>query len=149
MNLNKIGPSLSSLILRVCLGGLIFVGHGLPKLNSLLSGGNPNFPDPLGLGSQISQYLACGAEVGCAFLILLGLKTRLSVIPLITTCLVAAFSVHSRAPFFPIFLSQTPSNYSYVLSPFKEYPILYAIGFIALFFLGGGRYAVDHWLKKH
>lgn len=148
MSLNKTGPSLSSLTLRICLGGMMFLGHGLPKLNSLIKGGNPYFPDPIGVGPYLSQWMAVGSEVGCAILIILGLKMRWTVLPLIFSMLVAAFVVHSADPFFPVFHRNVLPNYSTVLSPFKEYALLYAFGFIALFLLGPGRYSVDHWIKS-
>jgi hypothetical protein len=65
-------PSLTSvglLILRVAFGSMMLV-HGIPKLMgfSEMAG---QFPDPLGMGSQLSLISAIGAEVGCSLLLLI------------------------------------------------------------------------------
>lgn len=71
--------------------------HGIPKLTgfSELSG---QFPDPLGMGSQLSLVAAIGAEVGCSLLLILGLGTRFAAKPLAITMMDALFAVHARDP---------------------------------------------------
>ena len=85
------------LVLRVAFGAMMLLGHGLSKL---LGFGRmaDSFPDPIGLGSQVSLVLAIGAEVGCALLVMLGFATRIATIPLIITMLVAMFLVHGGDP---------------------------------------------------
>jgi len=118
------------LILRVGLGGFMAIGHGLGKLKA-----NPaTFPDPIGIGNQLSYYGAVGSELVGGLLLVIGLLTRLAAIPLLFTMLVAALLVH-RAD--PIFLGGGAA---------KEPALIYALGYAAVLLLGPGRWSLDHVL---
>lgn len=112
------------LFLRISIGGLMFFNHGWGKLISY-SEKSALFSDPLGIGAPMSMAAAIFAEVACASLVILGIGTRLAVIPLVITMLVAALMVHAEDPFAK-----------------KEFALLYAIPFITLFFTGGGRFSL-------
>lgn len=92
---------------------------------------DPSFQDPFGVGGTISLGLAIFAEVFCAILVVLGLWTRLALIPLIATMAVAFFIIHSGDPFIK-----------------KELSLLYLIGFSALFAGGPGLYSVDAKIRR-
>ena len=83
-------------VLRVAIGCFMLV-HGIQKLMGFSEMAD-KFPDPMGMGSQLSLIMAIGAEVGCSVLLILGLGTRLAVIPLAFTMIVALFIVHSADP---------------------------------------------------
>lgn len=83
-------------VLRVAIGCLMLV-HGIQKMMRF-SAMSDVFPDPIGMGSQLSLTLAISAEVGCSILLILGLGTRLAAIPLAFTMLVALFVVHAADP---------------------------------------------------
>lgn len=123
------------LILRLVFGGFMFIGHGWPKLQkfSELSG---SFPDPIGLGSQVSLVLALGAEIGCALLLVLGALTRLVTIPLMVTMAVAAFVIHAEGPFF------LPGQGA------KEPALLFLAAYLSLFVAGAGQFSLDRILFK-
>ena len=70
--------------------------------------------------------LAVFAEVFCSILILIGLGTRLAVIPLIITMLIAVFQIHADDPFSK-----------------QEKGILFLVIYFALIVLGSGRYSID------
>jgi putative oxidoreductase len=112
------------LLLRIGVACLMLT-HGLPKLQKVLSG-DFAFGDPLGLGSGVSLTLAALAEVGGSLLILAGAATRLAVLPLIVTMLVAAFVAHADDPFGK-----------------KELPLLYLCIYTLLLLAGAGKYSVD------
>ena len=62
----------SLLILRLVFGGLMFINHGLPKFDKLDK--TPiRFPDPLGVGSEISLYLTLFSEGLFSVYLLIGL----------------------------------------------------------------------------
>jgi len=84
------------LVLRVAFGGMM-LGHGVPKLLGFSEMAD-KFPDPLGMGCQLSLISAVGTEVGCSFLLILGLATRLVSLPLAFTMVIAAFVVHGADP---------------------------------------------------
>lgn len=119
------------LLARLCFGGMMILEHGWGKLDKLLSGGTPKFPDPLGIGVKPSLILASGAETVCAAFIVLGLFTRLNALPLAFTMGVAAFVVHQGDP-----LGK------------REPALLYLMGTLLLFLTGPGRIAVQSFLAK-
>lgn len=125
------GKDINALILRLVLGFSMFYAHGLGKWSALFGSGEIQFPDPLGVGVTLSLSLAVFAEVICALLIVLGLFTRLALIPLIITMGVAAFIFHSGDPFGKI-----------------ELPMIYFFGYIAIIFIGPGRFSLDHYIKR-
>ena len=119
-----LSTDLGLLILRLMAGGAMLT-HGYPKLQKLLNG-NFQFGDPLGLGSEVSLVLAVFAEVICSVLVIIGLTTRLAVIPLIITMGVAFFIVHGADDF-----------------KTKEMAFLYLGIFLSLFFTGPGKFSAD------
>ena len=122
-------PDWASLILRLSLG-LLMLSHGIPKLMKLM-GGNMEFGDPIGIGVPASLTLTVFAEVVCSVLLVIGLWTRLALIPLIITMFVAVFIVHINDDLGT-----------------KELALLYLFGYCALFLLGSGKYAFDAVLKR-
>ncbi len=121
--------SVGLLVLRLGIGGFMLVAHGWGKLtgfSTLLD----RFPDPIGLGPGVSLTLAVFAEVVCSLLLVLGLGTRFAAVPLLITMLVAAFVVHADDPWSK-----------------QEFALLYAIPFLTLVFTGGGRFALDRFVK--
>lgn len=130
-NVGEPGGSLAVLVLRFGLS-LAMLSHGLSKLadfSELWS----KFPDPLGFGSGLSLILAIFAEVFCSIAILLGLLTRLSILPLITTMSVAFFVVHRTDDF----------------GGSKELALVYLVGFIAIFLSGPGMFSFDNLIGRH
>ena len=118
------------LMLRVTAGLMMLLGHGWGKLTNFATIA-PNFPDPIGLGSQISLSLAVFSEVFCAAALILGLFTRIVSVPLLITMLVAAFIIHDQDPWAK-----------------KEFALLYAVPFLTLIFTGGGKLSIDRFIKK-
>jgi putative oxidoreductase len=71
------------------------------------------------------------AEFVCSILLIVGLGTRLALIPLIITMLVAVFIVHA------------PDGMDK-----KEHGLMYLLPYFALFLLGSGKFSLDAFLKK-
>jgi len=112
------------LVLRLTGGLTMLLAHGWPKLQKF-SDLSERFPDPLGLGSSLSLGLAIFAEVVCAALVTLGVLTRAASVALLVTMGVAFFIVHADDPFAR-----------------KELALMYFGIYLALIFLGGGKYSV-------
>jgi putative oxidoreductase len=119
------------LILRVVLGFCMIYGHGWGKITRLFGSEEIRFADPFGLGPAFSLALAAFAEVICALLVMLGLYTRAATVPLIITMVTAFFVAHLDDPFGQ-----------------QEKVILFAGAYLALFFTGPGRYAIDTRLDR-
>lgn len=119
---------MAALVLRLGLGGMMLL-HGFGKLMDLLHGKTAFFDnfDPFRIGGTAMLTMAVIAEFGCSILLILGVLTRLSVIPLIATLSMAFFVFHANDGLMD-----------------KELPLIYLIGFVGLFLLGPGKYSVDH-----
>jgi putative oxidoreductase len=129
VNQNSNTIDMALLVARIGIAGLMLT-HGLPKMVQLFSGAPVEFPAVLGLGAQLSLGLAVFAEVFCSLLLLTGFGTRLAVVPLIITMLVAVLSIHAADPF-----------------AVKEMAIHYLLVYVVLFFTGSGKYSVDYLVQ--
>lgn len=112
-------------VLRVSVGSLMLLGHGMPKLMNYYNN-YESFPDPLRIGNDVSFFATIFSEVVCSAALILGLFTRLAVIPLIATMLVAILVIHSDDPWDK-----------------KEFAIMYLLPYITLYFTGSGEYSMD------
>lgn len=124
-NLSLPKIDLGLLIFRLGISGLMLT-HGIPKLIKFFGSEPIVFSDPLGLGEVTTFTLAVIAEFLCSVLIIIGLGTRLAVIPLILTMAVAAFLVHAQDGFGS-----------------QELPLLFLTGYILLFLTGSGKFSLD------
>ena len=116
-------PDLTALLLRLSFGIFLLAGHGVGKLNMLISG-NIQFPALFGFSPTLNLVLSTFAELFCAALVTLGLKTRMACIPVIINMSVAAFVVHSKHALFIVNAAGKGS---------KELALIYLTGFVAIF----------------
>lgn len=133
-NILHVNPASNSaqiglLFIRVAIG-MLMLTHGLPKMQMLLSGDPVQFPPLFGLSPAATLGLAVFSEVFCAVFVIVGLGTRLAVIPLIITMLVAVFMIHGADPFAK-----------------KEMATLYLIPFLGLLLTGSGKFSLDYLLQ--
>jgi putative oxidoreductase len=117
------------LIIRVGIAVLMLT-HGIPKLLMLFSGAPIQFPPVMGMSSKLSLGLTVLAETVCSLFILAGFATRIAVIPLAFTMLVAVLLIHSADPF-----------------SVKEPALHYLLVYTALLFAGSGKYSIDYLLQ--
>jgi putative oxidoreductase len=127
---NKTTLDIWLLVLRVSIG-ILMLTHAIPKFNLLFSGEEIAFLDPLGLGQVTSLVLVVFAEFFCSILLIVGLGTRLSSIPLIFTMFIAVFIFHKDHAFSA-----------------KELGLVYMLGYFTLLVLGGGRFSIDKLISK-
>lgn len=123
------GYSIVLLIARIMFGTL-FLWHGIAKWTTFY-GETENFPDPIGIGSALSFWLAIFAEVACSFGVILGALFRLSLIPMIFTMCVALFVIHGEDPL-----------------SVKEPALMYLTIFLLLFISGPGEFSIDKILRQ-
>lgn len=79
--------SLLLLALRILFGGLL-LSHGIQKWNNYAEM-SAVFPDPLGVGSNVSLGLAIFGELACSIGFIFGALYRLAMIPMIFTMCMA------------------------------------------------------------
>lgn len=115
------------LVARIIFGSLLLY-HGIQKLGSF-SELSSTFPDPLGLGSQLSLSLAILGELVCSLGFIFGLLYRLAMIPMIFTMGIAFFVFHRQDPFV-----------------IKELSFNYLIVFLIMYITGPGKFTLDRFL---
>ena len=119
----------SAFLLRLIFGGL-FLYFGIFKLQ-LFDQLYHNFSDPIGIGPKLSFILVLFAEVLCAFFIVIGFLTRLSVIPIFIVMVVVFFIVDAKKPFQENILA-----------------FLLLLLCVLVFITGSGKYSVDRLMRK-
>ena len=112
------------LFMRIFIGAMMLT-HGIGKIQNYNAIVN-SFPDPLGIGSAASFTLITLTEVGCSVLIIMGLFTRLTTLPLIFGMYIATFIAFPEKTFAE-----------------GELSFVYMGIYIMLLVSGGGRYALD------
>lgn len=131
LSVNNSGATtdIALLVARVGIGAIMLT-HGIPKMMMLFSVAPVQFPPVMGLSPELSLGLAVFAEVLCSVFLIAGFATRLAVIPLIATMLVAAFIIHSADPFG----KQEPS-------------LQFLLAYVVLLLAGSGKYSIDYLLQ--
>ena len=117
------------MVLRIGVG-LLMMHHGWTKLvgfNEMAV----DFYDLLGLGGHISLGLTIFGEFFCSLLLLIGLGTRLALIPLIILILVIVLDVKGEDPFGE-----------------KELVLVYFFSYVCLWLTGPGKYSIDFRLHS-
>jgi putative oxidoreductase len=120
----------ATLWLRLGLG-IAMIPHGYDKLTHFADYQN-SFMSFMGLSMSSSLILAIGAEFFCSVLLMIGLLTRLVLIPLIITALVIVFLAHDG---------------DIVGDGSAGFALL--IGYITSLLLGPGAFSLDALLFKH
>ena len=122
--------TVGTLILRVGLGTLMMVNHGLNKLMNYGDSAS-KFADPFGISPEVSLALTVFAEFFCAAFLIIGLFTRLAAIPLIIAMSVALFYSHNGEIFGD-----------------GKGAAIFLIGFVAIFCLGPGKASLDRFIAR-
>lgn len=120
--------SLLLLALRILFGGLL-LSHGIQKWTNYTEM-SAVFPDPLGVGSQVSLGLAIFGELACSIGFIFGALYRLAMIPMIFTMCMAFFVIHGNDAF-----------------AVKELAFIYLVVFILMYITGPGKYSIDRLIS--
>ena len=124
------------LLLRLAIGP-IFIAHGAQKLfvrsPTQVAGSLTNLGIPL---PELSAWLLSLTEFGGGIFLLLGLFTRWASIPVAFAMLVAILTAHS------------PLTHSLTGKGGYEFPLALMMMALCLMLQGGGKMAIDDWLKK-
>lgn len=125
----KYSKDIGLFIIRVVFGLVLFYGHGFDKLSVIFSGQEIQFANPVGLGPELSFYLAAFAEGICSLLLILGLFSRFaSVILTFNFIVILIFHAFIIGDGFKVL----------------ELRFLYLSTFLALIFTGPGKISLDH-----
>lgn len=119
------------LLLRIFAALILLYGHGFEKLGVIFSGQPIQFFDAIGIGADLSFYLAAFAEGICAILLIIGLFTRPAAIILTINFLVIVY--------FHAFVAKDGF-------PILETRFLYLLVFVVPILTGPGRISLDYKL---
>lgn len=132
--------SLGMLFLRVCIGLLMFFGHGLGKLQGFAEKKDkfpvPDFFPLKYMSPPVSLMATIGAEAVCSILIVFGIATRPAAFIFAFTMTVAAFHIHGGHPWFSM------------SGPSKEMALLYLVPAVVILLTGAGSYSLDARILK-
>ncbi|GAA4315979.1 DoxX family protein [Compostibacter hankyongensis] len=118
----------SLLLLRVGLGLMMMV-HGWQKLQRF-SEMAAQFADPLHVGTRGSLVLVLFSELGCAFLVMLGLLTRFAALVLLIQLCIVVLIIH-RGDF-----------------GHQELGLHFLLGYLVILLCGPGRISVDRLIAR-
>lgn len=113
------------LLLRLFFALPLTIRHGWPTLFNWWKG-EISYPDPLGLGENLTMFIMGSIEAFCATFVVLGFFTRISAFLVASGFTVAVLVVHGQDSF-----------------GVKELAYMYMSGFWSVFLLGSGRYSLD------
>ena len=124
------GKGISFLLLFVRLFfGALFLMHGLDKMTNFNTL-SETYPSVLGLGSYMTLMITVFCEFACSMFLMVGLLTRIMLIPMMIAMAVAFFDIHDG------------------MMPEGELALIFMIVFLVLFMTGPGRYSLDYLIDK-
>jgi putative oxidoreductase len=122
--------NVSLLVFRILLSVELMVVHGLKKI-SIGATEAEHVPNPLHFPDAFNQAFAITANLIFPVFIILGLFTRLAILPVIAVTLTGYFVVHWHDSLLQ-----------------KDTPFMYSLSYLLLLVLGPGKYSVDYLLHK-
>ena len=120
----------SLLLFRILVSLSMINTHGLKKILHFEETVQ-HIPDPLGIGGEMSTYFAILANIIAPIFIILGLFTRIAILPILSVTLMGFFIVHIHDTW-----------------AIRDVPLMYSLSYLFLFFMGAGKYSFDFKLFK-
>lgn len=121
---------LSLLVFRIAVATELMLAHGLKKIGVGVADAE-RVPNPLHLPENVNQLFATTANLFFPVLVILGLFTRLAVLPTLAVTLTGYFVVHWNDSLMG-----------------KDMPFMYSLAFLLLFSFGPGKYSIDNFINK-
>ncbi|MDQ8012871.1 MAG: DoxX family protein [Flavobacterium nitrogenifigens] len=116
------------LVFRVLLAIELFRVHGMKKFR-VEDGQKEHVPNPLHLPEKLNGLVATFSDTVIPFFIILGLGTRLAVLPTIGVTAIGYFVVHKNDSL-----------------EVRDVPYMYTLSLLLLLALGAGTYSLDYYL---
>lgn len=116
------------LVFRILLALELFRVHGLKKFR-VENGQKEHVPNPLHLPEKLNALVATFSDTVVPFLMMLGIGTRLVVLPTIGVTAIGYFVVHR--------------NDSVEV---RDVPYMYTLSLLFVLALGAGTFSIDHYL---
>lgn len=116
------------LVFRVLLAVELFRVHGMKKFR-VENGQREHVPNPLHLPEKLNGLVATFSDTVVPFLIILGVGTRLVVLPTIGVTAIGYFVVHRKDSL-----------------EVRDVPYMYTLSLLLILALGAGTYSLDYYL---
>jgi putative oxidoreductase len=116
------------LVFRVLLALELFRVHGIKKFK-LQNGQKEQVPNPLHLPDKLNSMIATFSDTVVPFFLILGLSTRLILLPTVAVTAIGYFVVHRKDS-----------------DEIRDVPYMYTLSLLLLLFLGAGTYSIDIYL---
>jgi putative oxidoreductase len=116
------------LVFRILLAIELFRVHGLKKFR-VQNGEKEHVPNPLHLPEKLNALVATFADTVVPFLVIVGIGTRMVILPTIGVTAIGYFVVHR--------------NDSVEV---RDVPYMYTLSLLFLLALGAGTYSLDHYI---
>ena len=130
-NLGSTLNNAAMLAYRLLLSIELFRVHGLKKFRVVNGVKNPE-PNPLHLPEKLNGFVATFADTVVPCLVILGVGTRLFLLPTIGVTAIGYFVVHRNDSM-----------------EVRDVPYVYTISLLFLLILGAGTYSIDNYLFNH
>ncbi|WP_308992424.1 DoxX family protein [Mariniflexile litorale] len=118
------------LFFRIIVSLELIIVHGFKKIGIGVEV-SEMVPNPLGLPEGINEFLAISANIGFPVFIILGVFTRLSVLPILAVTLTGYFILHAHDALL-----------------IKDVPFMYSVFFLFILIIGPGKYSIDAFIHK-
>lgn len=116
------------LVFRILLAVELFRVHGMKKFR-VENGQKEHVPNPLHLPEKLNGLVATFSDTVVPFFMILGLGTRLAVLPTIGVTAVGYFVVHRKDSL-----------------EVRDVPYMYTLSLLLILALGAGKYSLDYYL---
>ncbi|QNA45899.1 DoxX family protein [Lacibacter sediminis] len=121
---------LSMLLLRIAVSIELIVAHGLKKLGIGVAMVE-QIPNPLQLPEIFNQGFALASNLIFPVFVILGLFTRVAILPILAVTLTGYFVLHWHDALLV-----------------KDVPFMYSVVYLLILALGPGKYSIDYILNK-
>ena len=112
------------LLFRVLVSLSMINTHGVKKILDF-EGTIAHIPDPIGIGGEASAVMAIIANIVAPVFVIIGLGTRVAILPILSVTLMGFFVVHGNDPW-----------------SVRDVPLMYSLSYLTLFFLGAGKHSL-------
>ncbi|MBF4515531.1 DoxX family protein [Flavobacterium sp. ANB] len=123
--------NIALLVFRILVAVELFRVHGMKKFR-IENGEREHVPNPLHLPEKLNGLVATFSDTVVPFFLILGLGTRLFILPTIGVTAVGYFIVHRKDSL-----------------EVRDVPYIYTVTLLFLLALGAGTYSIDHYILTH
>lgn len=120
--------NIALLVFRILIAVELFRVHGMKKFR-VQNGEREHVPNPLHLPEKLNGLVATFSDTVVPFFIIVGLGTRLFILPTIGVTAVGYFVVHRKDSL-----------------EVRDVPYIYTVTLLFLLALGAGTYSLDHYI---